>query len=129
MMRGGTSYVARYLHYPATSSMGMGDSLFAVAVDPERFDPVGAPVPVIQGIHNHLARFCPSPYRIPVPSPTCPLKRGRRGRTRLVGPRRERHNRSRGTWRTSFSVSALAKRARAVGVTLERGRAIQRVDS
>ena len=56
MMRGGTSYVARYLR-TGHLVYGDADSLFAVAVDSERFDPVGAPVPVIQGIHNHFGRF------------------------------------------------------------------------
>ena len=56
IMRGGTSYVARYLR-TGHLVYGDADSLFAVAVDSERFDPVGAPVPVIQGIHNFFGRF------------------------------------------------------------------------
>jgi len=56
IMRGGTSFVARYLR-TGHVVYGDADSLFAVAVDAERFDPVGAPVPVIQGIQNSFGRF------------------------------------------------------------------------
>jgi Tol biopolymer transport system component len=55
-MRGGTSYFARYV--PTGHLVyGDGDSLFAVAVDPQRFNPLGAPVPVIQGIHNYYGLY------------------------------------------------------------------------
>ena len=56
IMRGGISYVARYLR-TGHLVYGDADSLFAVAVDAERLEPVGAPIPVIQGIHNFLGRF------------------------------------------------------------------------
>ena len=77
MMRGGTSYVARYLR-TGHLVYGDADSLFAVAVDSERFDPVGAPVPVIQGIHNYFGRFSSIALSDSGMSPTCPPSASKR---------------------------------------------------
>ena len=52
LLRGGLNNLARYTptgHLVYSDA----DALFAVAVDPERLEPLGAPVPVIHGIDHH----------------------------------------------------------------------------
>ena len=109
IMRGGTSYVARYLR-TGHLVYGDADSVFAVAVDSERLDPVGAPVPVIQGIHNIYGRF--SSIALSDAGKVAYLPAARVQEAELVWlDRRARHSASRGTRQLPFSLSALPGRS------------------
>ena len=109
LMRGGTSYVARYLPTPATSCMGMGTPCLPLPWIRNASTLVGAPVPVMQGIHNYFGAFS-SVALSDVWHRRLPARRPRsRGRVCLGGPRRERRANTRGTWQYLLALPAVPR--------------------